>query len=312
MKNNGYQPDLRLNYIATLLAKISHKRLEYYVVSRIWHLLNDIEIEMVAQQYVQSVLDEKKSCHFLTDIYFPQIDIHIEVNEPFHYQYDEKINADTVRNQHIKNHSKNIFVVDCTKDIENIHQQIDDIVSKIKEMIDTQKRNGTFVAWQLDKFSQPSYWQEKQEISSTNKVWFRTVEEICELFDADFQKTKRGFLRKGSIHHPVNNDLVIWWPTDGGKKDAWQNRREKDIIIEYHSKDEKNKVHIDLFSQKIETRAVFYRERDILGFDFYRFMGVFRNSQKHEKINNAVVWQKISDTLNVVTGQYHLEKNNEL
>lgn len=309
MKNNGYQPDLRLDYIATLLAKISHKRLEYYVVSRIWHLLNDIEIEMRRQQYFKSSGNQEKSKYFLTDIYFPQVDIHIEINEPFHYKSDKKIDADTARNEHIKHGSNGIFVVDCTKDIENIHQQINEIVSIIKEQIGFQKRNGTFVAWQLDKFSQPSYWQEKQEISSANKVWLRTVEDICKLFNADFQKTKMGFLRKGSINHPKNKELVIWWPDDGGKKDAWQNENIENgnIILERHSKTDKNESHIDFFSEKIETRAVFYRQRDDLGFCFYRFIGIFRNNPNHARANNAVVWEKISNRLNVITGQYNLE-----
>lgn len=306
MNHKNFQIDIRLQYISTLLSKISHKRLEHYVISRIWHLLNDIEIEMVAQQYIQSNMDKNKSKHFLTDVYFPQIDVHIEINEPFHYKTDDKINFDITRNYHIKSHSKNIFIIDCTKDIESIHRKIDDIVSQIKKMIDLQKNNGTFVAWQLNKFSNPSYWREQGKISDTDKVWFGKIEEICELFGADFQKTKRGYLRKGSVHHPVNKELMIWWPDDGGKKDAWQNENIENgnIILERHSKTDKNKSHIDFFSERIETRAVFYRKRDILGFDFYRFIGVFQNDKTHNYVSNAVVWRKISNKLDVITGQY--------
>lgn len=42
----------KIQYLASALTKISHKGLELYCITRIWHLLNDLDIEPVFQQHV--------------------------------------------------------------------------------------------------------------------------------------------------------------------------------------------------------------------------------------------------------------------
>src|SRR5690606_39566153 len=71
----------KLDYISRLLQRTSSKRIEHYVISRIWHLLDNYDVKMTPQQYVSRELTQ----YALTDIYFPQIGLHVEVNEPVHY-----------------------------------------------------------------------------------------------------------------------------------------------------------------------------------------------------------------------------------
>ena len=44
--------DYKLEYMERLFAKISKKKTESYVISRIWHQLDDDRVKFVVQQYV--------------------------------------------------------------------------------------------------------------------------------------------------------------------------------------------------------------------------------------------------------------------
>jgi len=67
-------------YIIRQLGRTKNKRYESYVVTRIVHLLNDFSIKFVTQQYVS-----RPEGRALTDLFFPQFGIHIEVDEGQHF-----------------------------------------------------------------------------------------------------------------------------------------------------------------------------------------------------------------------------------
>ncbi len=45
--------DYKLEYMERLFAKISKKKTESYVISRIWHQLDDDRVKFVVQQYIK-------------------------------------------------------------------------------------------------------------------------------------------------------------------------------------------------------------------------------------------------------------------
>ena len=121
--------DYKLEYMERLFANISKKKTESYVISRIWHLLDDDRVKFVVQQYIRRTQDK----YALADLYLPQLNIFIEINEPFH---KNNVEVDKVRNEEILNitHSKPI-VIDCDNDIQEIHRQVADVVKLIKQRI---------------------------------------------------------------------------------------------------------------------------------------------------------------------------------
>ncbi|MBK7589296.1 MAG: hypothetical protein IPI22_13680 [Bacteroidetes bacterium] len=134
----------KLDYISRLLQRTSSKRIEHYVISRIWHLLDNYDVKMTPQQYVSRELYR----YALTDVYFPQIGLHVEVNEPAHYNSHDKVNSDLMRQQQIvTNTGHQVFVIDCRQDILGIHEQIDILVNKINLQIKEQIANGLFRPW---------------------------------------------------------------------------------------------------------------------------------------------------------------------
>ena len=51
--------DYKLEYMERLFAKIGKKKTESYVISRIWHQLDDDRVKFVVQQYIRETEDKK-------------------------------------------------------------------------------------------------------------------------------------------------------------------------------------------------------------------------------------------------------------
>ncbi len=108
-------------FVIRQLARTKSKKYEQYVVTRIVHLLNDLDIKFVTQQYVK-----RPDGVALTDLYFPQISLHIEVDEEHH---KANFKADQLREADIVNATNHeIIRVDVSKSIEEINGAISAIV----------------------------------------------------------------------------------------------------------------------------------------------------------------------------------------
>ncbi len=131
----------KLEYITRLFEKTSSKRIEHYVITRIWHKLDNYDIKMTSQQYVW----RQSSKYALTDVYFPQIEFHVEIYEPGHYECHETIQQDLKRINEIKANTKHrVFVIDCRGNLDAIHSQIDNLVSEIKAEVSKQMKKKPF------------------------------------------------------------------------------------------------------------------------------------------------------------------------
>jgi very-short-patch-repair endonuclease len=115
-------------YIIRQLNRAKNKKYELYVITRIIHLLDDNNIKFVTQQYVS-----RPEGRALTDLYFPQFGLHIEVNESHHLD-PKNIELDKIREADIINATGHeILEIDVTEPLEVINEEIRKIVKKIKE-----------------------------------------------------------------------------------------------------------------------------------------------------------------------------------
>ena len=298
----AYNMSYKLDYISRLLQRISSKRIEFYVISRIWHLLDNYDVKMAPQQYVSRELSQ----YALTDVYFPQIGLHVEVNEPAHYESENKVRRDLERQQEIEvNTGHQVFVIDCRQDLLCIHSQIDDVVIKINSDIKKQISKGIFKPWKPENEHNPIYWKEKGFISISDEVSFYTIEDICLLFEADYQKTKRGFLRKGGIANPKNTNQLIWWPSERPRS-GWLNNFDEicGTITETHSDQKKKSDHYYYYAQGTHIRICFYHYTDVLGLTNYKYVGVFTNDKENSNPEIGTVWKRIADQLNLETSEF--------
>ena len=129
--------DYELEYMEHLFDSLKSKKTESYVIHRIWNKLDDDRVRFVTQQKI--TLPNGK--YALADLYLPQLNIFVEVNEPYH---DKQKDQDKYRNETIvKLTEADQFIIECGKgtdkcewkSLSEIHQQIDECVTFIKKRI---------------------------------------------------------------------------------------------------------------------------------------------------------------------------------
>ena len=276
--------DYKLDYMTRLFAKISKKKTETYVISRIWHQLNDDRVKFVVQQYIRRTQDK----YALADLYIPQLGIFVEINEPFH---KNNIEIDRIRNEEISQvtHSKPI-VIDCDNSIEEIHSQIFEVVHQIKQAIID--RGERFIPWDGGSTLTVEYHRKKGYLKVDESEYVRTIDEAFAIFGA--KAKHRGFLRVAGASVPDKPNEIVWCPNSGHR--IWCNELSDDLEIrEYNRNEQSRSEHVKRYLSSSQKRVTFFREEDELGFRFYRFVGVFElNKEKSEK-ENKCVWERISD-----------------
>jgi hypothetical protein len=292
--------NFKLDYITRILQKTSKKRIEHYVISRIWHQLNNDEIKISLQQYVHRNIKN----FALTDLYFPQLNYHIEVNEEFHYKDDLKISADKLREEDIIRNTKGhtIRFIECQNDktLNEIHLQIDQVVEEINKLVEEQKRQSKFRVWDEEELT-PKYWKQKGSISVDDNVNLRTIDEIGFLFDEKIMN--KGFLKPGAIKYTKDGFSEVWWPSEI-KKSNWENKFENDfeIITEKNIVKSKANNHVQhyVYGNPECKRIVFFKYKDELGFNFYKFVGCFKLNSNRSLIENQLVWERFSKHINLI------------
>lgn len=90
------------------MSKIKHKKYELYVLSRIVHGLNDPGIKFKFQQYAKRNGNGK---YALIDLFLPQFNIAIEVDEAYHLA---QLTEDEVRQNDIEVLNIDVKRVDCS------------------------------------------------------------------------------------------------------------------------------------------------------------------------------------------------------
>lgn len=285
--------DYKLEYMTRLFAKISKKKTETYVINRIWHQLDDDRVKFVVQQYIRRTQDK----YALADLYLPQLGIFIEINEPFHKNNTE---VDRVRNEEISHvtHSEPI-VIDCDNSIEEIHSQISNVVQQIKQAIAEQ--GDKFIPWDGGSTLSVEYHRNKGYLKVDEHEYVRTIDEAFAIFGA--KAKHRGFLRVAGASVPNKPNEVVWCPSSGHR--IWYNELSEDglEIREYNKTDEQTrKNHVERYLSDNQRRVTFFREKDELGFCFYRFVGVFELNKDKSEQENKCVWERISE-------EYQLESN---
>ena len=273
-------------YIRRQISRTNKKDYENYVITRIIHGIDDLNVKFVTQQYVK-----RPNGRGLADLYFPQINYFIEIDEGHHLNQME---ADKVRDADFEDATgvipKRIDV--ATKSIEEINIQIDKVNQEIKAIIEDKKRTNQWIDWDISNETNPDKWIAKKKIHVDDKVAFRKIVDGCKCMGLNYA----GYQRAGA-NHPYEENTLIWFPKLYLNKE-WANDfdEEKGIILEKNiESDEKREAHVkSCLKDKRQTRIVFARVKGMLGDVQYRFRGVFildRVASNHE---NGLVWKRIS------------------
>ena len=281
--------DYNLCYLTQMFKKVQFKPIESYIAQRIWHQLNRLDIQMICQQYVK-----RDNTYALIDIYFPQINYGVEIDEPYHADLVQKkkdklreyeiIKQTNITLQHIncyeqhKSKKKEFFF----RPIVQIHQQIDSAVAEIRKRIEQSEQNRTLLPWLSENTMTADYHKRKGVLRVQDNDSFRTTLDICETFGVS------AVYRRGG--RPLNNGYFLWWPKCGHKHWTTKLSPNGEIITEQHNIQTKNTGKATSIEQP--KRITFYKQENAFGVSCYRFIGVFQFDTTN---NNITTYKKISD-----------------
>lgn len=271
-------------YIIRQLNRAKNKKYELYVITRIIHLLDDNDIKFVTQQYV-SRPDRKRA---LTDLYFPQFGLHIEVDEGQHF-LEENIELDKIREADIINITGHeILRIKATESLDEINEEIRKIVKYIKEC---KINNNLFIPWNIEKEFNSETYIKLGYIDVSDNVAFKTIKDACNCFGHDYL----GYQKAGASY-PRDENTILWFPKlflNG----EWNNKisEDEEIIFEKHMDEKKAQEHVlRHLKQNKDKRIVFAKVKGNLGDILYRFRGLYQLDRKESNPVKGLVWKRIN------------------
>jgi len=275
-------------YIIRQIARTNKKGFENYVVTRIWHLLDDLDIKFMTQQYVK-----RPSGFALTDLYFPQFQLHIEIDEPFHKHYkveDDERELDIINA--IDHELERIKVID---DIVVLHKRIERLVVKIKSYKKAHKQKGKFKEWNPEKEFDLSHLKKKGSFNLEDNAAFRTIKDACNFFGHHYKSCQIAL-----ITNKLNPKQHLWFPKFYKNQD-WDNQMSSDgkRITEKCNNPDKRQKHFDRITKKPLDRVTFPRVKDNLGFVMYKFKGIFRPNLTESNLDQ-IIYDRITCEVKIV------------
>lgn len=304
--------DEKKGYIIKQLGRTHKKNYENYCITRIFHKLDRLDVKFVTQQLFQREGENTA----LTDLYLPQIELMIEVDEKYHK--DQK-RADRIRKEEIIANKIKFFEevipyelkqasIDCSKSITKINQQIDELICEIKQKIDGLVAKKQFVPWK-GVYPTPQDYIKKGYIHTKGKPSFRTIQEVSELFNKGYGGNKGGKTQRAYFSDQKGSNTKVWCPKlaiNGIQyKVPFHNEisTDGDTIFESNINESDNDSFIDeVLNGKYKnhtTRYVFTFYRDSSGEHRYRFRGVFKLNKSKTKTENKRVWEKTSERVDL-------------
>jgi len=307
MKQENIKEKLALkNYIILQLGRTNKKNYENYCITRIYHLLNRSDIQFITQQ----MLKRNNSKIALADLYLPQLDVWVEIDEGHHLNQEEEDEKRTnevliIENKkkhfeeiiHVKNKPYRIKITNKT--LEEINEQIDTIVHNIKNKIRNLEDQKLFTPWKA-LYEKPSYYIKKGYLKLSDRQAFRTIQEVSELFNKGYKGTQRAWFKD-----KPNSKITVWCPklkfekSDKGEFDNFISPDGKTIYESKSTNEFNYKEFIDKYNEGYTTRYVFAKFKDSSGRNMYRFRGVFELDLKQTKDLKKVVWRRIGEQINL-------------
>jgi hypothetical protein len=262
------------NYLLQNISKISHKKWELYVITRILHLLDDSDIEYVCQQYINP---PGKRDYYLADICFPSLEIYCEIDELQHAKEEHKIN-DLIRQREILEATswteKRIKIFDNNlkvKSLSKINAQVDSFIEFIrKRKLEFEKNRKSKIFWNFSDKYNPELHLKRGFINVNDNVVFRNHRDSLKIFGYD-----KGHYQRAVWRIKDKNEFV-WFPKLYRNKE-WNNKLldggdkiSQEMILNNQSVPFQNwESNRDLN----EKRIVFAHYKNILGQTVYKFYG---------------------------------------
>lgn len=286
------------DYILRALSKISHKRWEHYIINRIFHRLNDPDLEFVCQQCIRK--EGRSGKIYLADLLFPQLKLYLEIDEA-HHDSDEAKVADGIRRLDIMEATefieKRIPANNTTLD--KINYLVDEFILLVRDRKAQQEAQGVFHPWDYG----IRYTAKKHINAGFIEVGpyavFRYHKDALQCFGYG----DKGHHQSGSWRVPqtvvkaigLEGDVMVWFPRLY-KAGEWDNSLsiDGDLITEKSLNPTRN------YRETWRYRIVMAHSRDELNRTLYRFLGIFTQDEQlsSEGVN---VFKRLDTRIKVYT-----------
>lgn len=261
-------------YLLRNFSKISHKKWELYVITRILHFLDDENIEYVCQQYIRP----SDQNYYLTDLCFPTLELYIEINESQHAEKNHDMN-DKIRQREILDatnwEQKSIDVYTLIGDgkiqdrsLREIDMEVDQLINYIKlRKKNVEEKIGRKLEWRYEDRFCPKKHLENGYIRVTDNVVFLNHRDALRLFGYKGKHYQKAYWKI------KKRNKAVWFPKlyQNGQ---WENSLSDDGE-EIVQKQIIDGVLIEHDLPDNENRIVFAHYKNILGQTVYKFYGEY-------------------------------------
>lgn len=280
----------KLEYVARSLSRGTNKVYETYVINAIYHKVNNPNLIIETQKEIKL----ENGYRPLIDLFLPQLNIAIEVDEGYHAG-ETQHNHDIWREKSINSQISKPCIGDSILferviahdvSLEEINARIDEIVRLINSKIESR--------------TTPLVWKSKEELLEDIKK--RGTIQLDDCFDSNVQIINLVYNRSYSGWQKSTYRL-LWFPVISDKDDdgtltsraSWQNFFNQTHSIIYERADnsslnERKKEWALSDEQNGIVRVVFVKDRDSFGKTRKRFAGVFVAAGWDDNLN-AQIWR---------------------
>lgn len=258
-----------VDYYGKMLRSIRGKKYEVYAVSRIMHLLDDPEIELVTQKPVRKA----DGSLALLDLYLPQFNVGVEVDELHHLdegtrEYDQAREQAIMDVSDIRQPLEHLSV-EVTDPLHTLKERTDDLIARIREWKAEAVSAGTFIPFAYGDRYTPSVWRERGKISIDDDIQMPRARHVVELF-GHVTTTQR------QATYKLGENFQVWMPELHQEvtkdREDWKNVLSEDgqLITQIQLDEPKHPHNPDM------RNVVFAKYRHpVFNDTYYRFLGVF-------------------------------------
>jgi len=299
MSKRGITKD---QYLLRNFSKITHKKWELYVITRVLHLLNDKNIEYVCQQYINPTNSSK---YYLADLCFPTLKLYLEINEGQHATEEHTIN-DKIRQREIldatdwEQKSIRVYKVDkfgnlTDRSLDDVDKDIDNFLKYLKcKKTKIEEENGEALHWNYEKKYLPDQYIEKGFIDVSDNAVFLYHRDALRLFGYSGSHYQRAYwMIKG-------HKQAVWFPKLYDNN-PWKNSLSKDNE-EIVQQKFVNGLLEDVILPGDENRIIFAHYKNILGQTVYKFYGEYQVDWD-KTVPNKHVFKRVTSRLDLLKYQ---------
>lgn len=290
----------RLDHIAYMFnVRTNRKKYENFIVNAIYTKVNNQELMPVTQQCIKN-----EGKYYFIDLYFPQINFGVEIDEGHHLNEENK-KKDQVREEDIKTAIEcevmRISIFDERKKKKTYHEickDIDKTVDRINFLI---SEKGS-IKW-ISNDEEKNKVIENKQFSITDNAYYNSITEIYNICGGKLDGSGDAE-SLGGCYYRRNEKYHLWVPTltiehngnTAAAKTKYMNflSEDKETITEISQ----NGFKEDEYLEK-NLRAVFLRVKDVFGRKCIKFIGIFEFKNYEEGNNNKRFFKRIAETVEI-------------